>query len=1096
MPTTYQAIYLGKSNLVLDPTEGNSNNEGYRAFQNQTFGSVGSPLYGSKVSITVGNFAGGSAANALETNNSDENATMTTTIGGVSQTLIYDGNSIYNITLTYADGTTAAVTGVIAQTTTGELFLMPEITGSNDGDTARYEAKPIVSITTGQAVTYNNVNLGADRIVTAYDDGFIDGTTGNDLIDASYVEPITSGSDRVDNGDAALPAGAALVTSANSNDDKIRAGDGNDTVLSGLGADWVDAGLGNDSVLGGAGNDTLLGGLGNDTLLGEAGADSLSGGDGDDSLSGGADNDTLLGGAGADLLAGGTGNDLIDGGADSDQIQIGASEGADTIAGGDTGIDSDFLSFSGAGVNVAFTGAEAGTYTIGSGTGSFTGIEGIWGSAFADTIDGGANQAAMTVKGYDGDDRIIGGTAADFLEGGAGADTVSGGLGNDTVTGGDGNDLLDGGEGADWVFGDAGNDTLIGGAGDDYLTDSNGDDLHLAGDGNDTINDNYGNDTIDAGAGNDRVNAGEGNDLVDGGSGDDSLLGGIGNDTMVGGAGADTLSGGAGIDRLDYTASDAGILIDLVTGSASGGHATGDVISPDFEEALGSDHADLISAANGMSEATGGGYLLDGRGGDDTLIGGLGTDTLLGGDGADSLAGGDGNDSLVGGAGDDTLRGGAGADSLQGGAGMDYIDYSGSDAGVTINLETSQASGGHADGDVLQGGIDGIIGSDFADVLTGYNSQGTDPGDPWTNIFYGNGGNDLLSGMGGDDQLHGGADQDTLLGGLGNDSLYGDAGHDSLDGGAGDDSLDGGQGNDILAGGNGSDTLTGGDGDDTLIADGGADTLVGGADADTLVLGAGATDGTVIDGSNGGYDQDTLDLRAWGKANTEIIFDPDNRENGEVRLLDAAGNVTGIVTFTDIENIIPCFTPGSLIVTACGERPVERLVPGDRVLTRDHGWQEVRWVGRRDLTAANLTVRPDLRPVLIRQGALGCGLPARDMLVSPQHRMLITGPRAEMLFGEHEVLVAAVHLLELPGVELTPAAPVSYIHLLCDRHEIIRADGAWTETFQPGDMSLRGMDAPQRREVLALFPELAQGMPYPGARLTLKRHEARVLLSA
>ena len=82
MPTTYQAIYLGKSTLVLDPTEGNSNNEGYKAFENQTFGSVGSPLYGSKVSITVGNFAGGRAANALETNNSVENATMTTTIGG------------------------------------------------------------------------------------------------------------------------------------------------------------------------------------------------------------------------------------------------------------------------------------------------------------------------------------------------------------------------------------------------------------------------------------------------------------------------------------------------------------------------------------------------------------------------------------------------------------------------------------------------------------------------------------------------------------------------------------------------------------------------------------------------------------------------------------------------------------------------------------------------------------------------------------------------------------------------------------------------------------------------------------------------------
>lgn len=988
MPLTYQAIYLGKSTTALDPTEGNSNNEGYASLQYQTFGSAGSPLYANKVQITAGNYTGGSAANALETNNTVENATMTTTIGGTTQTLIYDGNAIYNITLTYADGTTAAVTGVIAQTTTGELFLLPEITGSTDGDTAKYEAKPIVSITTGLATTYNNVNLGADRTMTAYDDGFIDGTAGGDLIDANYIEPVTSGSDRVDNGDAATSSSGGSVTAISSNDDNIRAGDGNDTVLSGLGNDVVDAGTGNDSVLGGAGNDILSGSLGNDTLAGEAGADSLLGGEGDDSLIGGTENDTLLGeggndtldggngddvlqgGAGDDRITGGAGADVIDGGADSDQIAIGASDGVDTVSGGETGIDSDFLTFSGAGVNVLFIGDEAGSYAIGTSSGSFSGIEGILGSAFADQIDASASGSSVTVKGNDGNDSIIGGSGADLLEGNAGNDTVSGGVG------------------------------------------------------------------------------------------------------------ADTLTGGSGVDRLDYGASDAAVMVNLVTGAASGGHATGDVIHTDFEEAIGSAYGDVLSAAGGQSGTSTGGYLLDGQGGDDSLFGGLQADTLLGGDGADRLEGGDGHDLLEGGSGDDTLSGGAGADSLQGGAGMDYADYSGSDAGVSINLSTGTASGGHAEGDVLQGGIDGITGSAHDDVLIGYDGHSTTPGDTWTNVFFGNGGNDLLSGLGGNDTLFGGADQDTLLGGQGDDALHGGDGHDWLEGGAGNDSLDGGTGN------------------DTLLADQGMDSLSGGDDADTLVLGLNATGGTEVDGGNGGNDDDTLDLRAWGKANTEIVFDPSSRENGWVLLLDNAGNVTGSVQFTEIENIIPCFTPGSLILTDQGERPVERLVAGDRVLTRDSGWQEVRWVGRRDLTAANLAARPDFRPVLIRRGALGEGMPERDMLVSPQHRMLITGPRAEMLFGEHEVLVAAVHLLDLPGVVQMPVAPVSYIHLLCDRHEIIRADGAWTETFQPGDMSLRGMDTPQRREVLTLFPELAEGMPYPGARLTLKRHEARVLLSA
>jgi hypothetical protein len=155
----------------------------------------------------------------------------------------------------------------------------------------------------------------------------------------------------------------------------------------------------------------------------------------------------------------------------------------------------------------------------------------------------------------------------------------------------------------------------------------------------------------------------------------------------------------------------------------------------------------------------------------------------------------------------------------------------------------------------------------------------------------------------------------------------------------------------------------------------------------------------------------------------------------------------------------------------------------------------LRWVGRRDLPAAALQANPRFCPVLIRRGALGPNLPDRDMMVSPQHRMLVTGPRAELLFGEHEVLVAALHLVGLKGVERVAPQPVSYIHLLFDAHEIVRADGAWSESFQPGAQTLEGLNSDQRDEVLALFPELALDPTcFAAARQTLKAHEARVLM--
>jgi hypothetical protein len=136
-----------------------------------------------------------------------------------------------------------------------------------------------------------------------------------------------------------------------------------------------------------------------------------------------------------------------------------------------------------------------------------------------------------------------------------------------------------------------------------------------------------------------------------------------------------------------------------------------------------------------------------------------------------------------------------------------------------------------------------------------------------------------------------------------------------------------------------------------------------------------------------------------------------------------------------------CFTPGVLILTRGGERPVEDLRPGDLVVTRDRGPQPVLWAGGQEIDGA-----ADFAPVLIRAGAMGN---RRDLLVSPQHRMLIRGWRAELFAGLPEAMVAAVHLVNGRTVVRAPRPRVTYLHFMLERHEIVFAEGAETESLDP-----------------------------------------------
>jgi Hint domain len=169
--------------------------------------------------------------------------------------------------------------------------------------------------------------------------------------------------------------------------------------------------------------------------------------------------------------------------------------------------------------------------------------------------------------------------------------------------------------------------------------------------------------------------------------------------------------------------------------------------------------------------------------------------------------------------------------------------------------------------------------------------------------------------------------------------------------------------------------------------------------------------------------------------------------------------------------VSPCFTPGTQILTERGEIPAELLRVGDRVVTRDNGIQEVRWIGLSRMYVQDFIVSPHLLPVSIRQGALGKGLPDRDLVVSPNHRVLVAAERTSIFFAEREVLVAAKHL-QAQGVGTVESSGTVYIHFMFDRHEVILSNGAWTESFQPDDQTLKGMGNAQRLELLELFPAL------------------------
>lgn len=192
-----------------------------------------------------------------------------------------------------------------------------------------------------------------------------------------------------------------------------------------------------------------------------------------------------------------------------------------------------------------------------------------------------------------------------------------------------------------------------------------------------------------------------------------------------------------------------------------------------------------------------------------------------------------------------------------------------------------------------------------------------------------------------------------------------------------------------------------------------------------------------------------------------------------------------------------CFTPGTMIDTPDGPVPVENLREGDRVSTADNGPQEVLWIGSRRMTGARLFVMPHLRPIRFRAGALGIERPDQELLVSPEHRMLVRGSVAQALFNTPEVLVPARELVNGRTVAVDlKLREVTYVHLLLPSHQIIRANGVETESFHPGSASLAALEETDRKRLLDLMPGVADDpYGYGGyARRNLSASEAAILM--
>jgi Ca2+-binding RTX toxin-like protein len=439
---------------------------------------------------------------------------------------------------------------------------------------------------------------------------------------------------------------------------------------------------------------------------------------------------------------------------------------------------------------------------------------------------------------------------------------------NDVLIG-NGSTPLIGFEGDDIIYGSSASEEIIGGYGADTI---------IGGGGSDTVSYVSSREAVTVNLAHQNASGGEG-------TGDtfqsiENAIGSFHNDVIFSGAGANSIDGSDGVDQLDYRFSTAAVQVSLATGIASGGYASGDVLSS-IERVHGSAFNDTLTGDAGDNVLWG--YL-----GSNTLAGLGGDDTILGGDGADQIYGGDGNDTLIG---------GAGADLLDGGDGFDTASYYSSAAAVAIDLAADTITGADAEGDTFVS-IEQIVGSDHADVLSG---------DAASNMFDGGAGNDALAGRDGDDTLRGGAGNDSITGGAGADIIDGGDGVDVADYSASAAAVTINLAAGVASGGDAEgdqlsniENIVGTDHDDTIYAGHAANNLNAGSGTDTLSYAASDTGVTASlatgSGSGGWAEGDVLAgfENLEGSANADTLYGDDGNNvlrglGGDDSLFGGAG---------------------------------------------------------------------------------------------------------------------------------------------------------------------------------------------------------------
>jgi hypothetical protein len=190
----------------------------------------------------------------------------------------------------------------------------------------------------------------------------------------------------------------------------------------------------------------------------------------------------------------------------------------------------------------------------------------------------------------------------------------------------------------------------------------------------------------------------------------------------------------------------------------------------------------------------------------------------------------------------------------------------------------------------------------------------------------------------------------------------------------------------------------------------------------------------------------TATAGAASGATSDDILEHTDVAIGESFQWDIFGNLT-YATFYSGDSVL-CLEGATMVATAQGDVPAQDLMVGDELWTADNGFQTIRWIGRTDLAPEYVAQHPNQQPICLKAGYLAADFPTADLIVSGQHRVLIASPVAQRMFGTPEVLVPAAKLVGFDGIDLvTPADDITYIHILCDAHEVIAANDAMVESL-------------------------------------------------